>query len=44
MQDIVTRYLYFDPSDTAKALGYGRGGLEQSITDTMRACYPEKFN
>lgn len=44
MQDILTRELYFDPAETAQALGYGRGGLKQSIIDTMKACYPEKFN
>jgi hypothetical protein len=44
MQDILTRELYFDPSVTAVALGYGRGGLSKSIIDTMKACYPEKFN
>lgn len=43
MQDILTRELYFDASVSAQALGYGRGGLEESITDTMKACYPEKF-
>lgn len=43
IQDILTRELYFDPSDTAGALGYGRGGLKESITETMKACYPEKF-
>jgi dihydroflavonol-4-reductase len=44
MQDILTRELYFDPSETAEALGYGRGGLKESIIDTMKACYPEKFS
>lgn len=43
MQDILTRELYFDPSETAGELGYGRGGLKESIIDTMKACYPEKF-
>lgn len=44
MQDILTRELYFDASETAEALGYGRGGLKESIIETMKACYPEKFN
>lgn len=44
MQDILTRELYFDPSAAAAELGYGRGGLEESINGTMKACYPEKFN
>jgi nucleoside-diphosphate-sugar epimerase len=43
MQDILTRELYYDASETAEALGYGQGGLEESITETMKACYPEKF-
>ncbi len=43
MQDILTRELYFDPLETAAALGYGRGGLKDSIVETMKACYPEKF-
>ncbi len=44
MQDILTRKLYFDPAETAAALGYGRGGLKESIIDTMKACYPNKIN
>lgn len=44
MQDILTRELYFDPSETAEALGYAQGGLKESITETMKACYPEKFS
>jgi dihydroflavonol-4-reductase len=44
MQDILTRELYFDASYTSEALGYGRGGLDEAISDTMKACYPEKFN
>ncbi|MDD5018738.1 MAG: NAD(P)H-binding protein [Eubacteriales bacterium] len=43
MRGIQTHDLYFDPSDSVKALGYHRGGLKQSIIDTMKACYPEKF-
>jgi len=44
MRDIMTHDLYFDPSDTIKKLGYKRGGLEEAITATMKACYPEKFS
>lgn len=44
MQDILTRELYFDASETSEALGHGRGGLEESIIETMRSCYPEKFS
>ena len=43
MKDIMTDYLYFDPSYSAKKLGYKRGGLKEAITNTMKACYPEKF-
>jgi hypothetical protein len=43
MRDVLTHNLFFDPSDTAEKLGYKRGGLKESIIDTMRACYPEKF-
>jgi len=43
MRDILTHDLFFDPSDTAEKLGYGRGGLKESIISTMKACYPEKF-
>lgn len=42
MRDIMTDYLYFDPIDSIKRLGYGRGGLKEAIAKTMRACYPEK--
>ena len=43
MRDILTHNLFFDPSDTVEKLGYKRGRLKESIVDTMRACYPEKF-
>jgi len=43
MRDILTCNLFFDPSDTAEKLGYKRGGLEESIISTMKACYPERF-
>lgn len=43
MRDIITHELFFDPSDSANELGYQRGGLEESIVDTMKACYPEMF-
>ncbi len=44
MRDILTDYLYFDPAESAKTLGYGRGGLAEAIQDTVRACYPERFD
>ncbi len=44
MRDIITDYLYFDASESAKALGFELGGLEEAILYTMQACYPEKFN
>jgi nucleoside-diphosphate-sugar epimerase len=43
MRDIMTDYLYFDPEETAKKLGYRRGGIKEAIIKTMKACYPEKF-
>ena len=43
MRDILTNNLFYDPSDTAEKLEYGRGGLKESIVATMKACYPEKF-
>src|SRR4030042_1705306 len=43
MRDILTKNLFYDPSDTAEKLGYGRGGLKESIAATMKACYPEKL-
>jgi dihydroflavonol-4-reductase len=43
MRDILSGYLYFDPSETAAQLGYGRGGIEEAIVRTIKACYPEKF-
>jgi nucleoside-diphosphate-sugar epimerase len=43
MRDILTDYLYFDASESAEALGFDRGGLKEAITDTMKACYPERF-
>ncbi|HME52322.1 MAG TPA: NAD-dependent epimerase/dehydratase family protein [Candidatus Lokiarchaeia archaeon] len=38
MQDIQGRFLYFDPTPHAEALGYGRGGIEDAITKTIKAC------
>ncbi|MDD3520556.1 MAG: NAD(P)H-binding protein [Actinomycetota bacterium] len=43
MRDIMTDYFYFDPEESVKKLGYKRGGLEEAIFKTMKACYPEKF-
>lgn len=43
MRDIITDYLYFDASESAKALGFELGGLEEAIFYTMQACYPERF-
>ncbi len=44
MKDIMTDYLYFDPEETVKELGYKRGGIKEAIVKTMKACYPEKFS
>ena len=41
MRDIMSDLLYFDPAESAEALGYGRGGLKEAIADTIRACYPK---
>lgn len=43
MKDIMTDYLYFDPEETVKKLGYKRGGIKEAIIKTMKSCYPEKF-
>lgn len=43
MRHIMTDYLYYDATETARALGYGRGGVKEAIIKTMKACYPEKF-
>lgn len=43
MKHIMTDYLYYDASETAAKLGYERGGIEEAIIKTMKACYPEKF-
>jgi nucleoside-diphosphate-sugar epimerase len=41
LRDIMSEPFYFDPEESAKALGYGRGGLKEAIEDTIRACYPK---
>jgi dihydroflavonol-4-reductase len=43
MRDIITHDLYYDASGTAEKLRYERGGLNEAIVATMKACYPEKF-
>ena len=42
--DIQSRELYYDPSKTAEQLGYNRTGIRKAMEDTLRACYPNKFN
>ncbi|UCG01066.1 MAG: NAD(P)H-binding protein [Candidatus Heimdallarchaeota archaeon] len=42
-QDIQSKELYYDPSETAEKLGYNRSGLQKAIEDTVRACYPDRF-
>jgi dihydroflavonol-4-reductase len=39
-KDIQARELYYDPGDVAKQLGYTRGGVEEAIRKTIKACYP----
>ena len=41
MRQIMTDYFYFDPTESQQELGYGSGGLEESIRKTVRTCYPE---
>lgn len=41
MREIMTDDFYFDPAESQQALGYGTGGLKESIRKTVRACYPE---
>jgi dihydroflavonol-4-reductase len=31
---------FFDPEPSRKLLGYGRGGLDQALQDTVKACQP----
>jgi dihydroflavonol-4-reductase len=38
MQDIQSRFTYFDPAPFSDALGYSRGGLEEAIIKTIKAC------
>ena len=37
-KDIMCKDFYFDPSDSAKELGYGRGDIKKSIEETVLAC------
>ncbi len=39
-KDIQSRRFYLDGDSSAAALGYGRGGVEEAIRETVRACYP----
>jgi len=43
MRDIITNNPYYDASETAEKLSYKRGGLNEAIVATLKACYPEKF-
>ena len=36
--NVQTSYAYFDPTESRRALGYGKGGLEQAWRDTVAAC------
>lgn len=50
MTQIQSRNLYFDPNETRQKLRYdslgftGGGSVADGIAQTMRACYPEKYN
>ncbi|NLE77494.1 MAG: NAD(P)H-binding protein [Chloroflexi bacterium] len=35
-----TARLFFDPTPSRQALGYGQGGLDQALRDTVAACPP----
>lgn len=37
-KDILCRNFFYDPSESALELGYGRGGIRESIKKTIRAC------
>lgn len=39
--DIQSQFMYLDPAESVKALGYKQGGIEESITQTVFRCYPE---
>lgn len=39
MRNIMTDYCYFDSDESAKVLGFERGGLKEAIADTVRASY-----
>lgn len=41
MREIMTDTFFFDPSESQKELGYGSGGLQDSIHATVKACYPD---
>lgn len=40
-KDIQSQHLFYDASDTAMELGYGRGGVKEAIEQSVRVCYPE---
>ena len=39
---IQTMNTFFDPTWSCEALGYGRGGLDEALRDTVRACLPHR--
>lgn len=43
-KDIQSEYLYYDPSETIEELGMTRGGVRESIIETVKDCYPELQN
>lgn len=40
--DVMSERLFMDPTLSAAALGYGRGGVREAIEETVRACYPQR--
>ena len=46
MIDVMDHEIYIPDQvieESAKVLGFGRGGLEEAINKTMKRCYPEGF-
>jgi len=37
-KDIQSRYLYYDPTTTCEELGVSRGGLKESVIETIKRC------
>lgn len=42
-EDVMSEFLYLDPTRSVNALRYGRGGVREAIAQSARACFPERF-